>query len=187
MKILALLSISSLLPVLAQANTPLNDISHSTSKKFDINVMTQASRTDDGSTTTAAIFTVEHSHTNTLRCEISVSVPIISETGAERIIRVTMPDELIFPKAAFPDKNLSYDIDLSGILEDGETIKVNYRRKQVGAAVCRGLGPNYRLPNNTCVELSLNHDNFCRENSNYSGAKYGLIRYDQYLGICSCD
>ena len=158
------------------AGAPLNDLSHLTSKQLDINVATHMARTgESGDTKPVAIFYLDHPYTNTLKCEITASVPVVLEGGDERIIKVTIGEELIFPPAAFPDKTLSYDLDLAGNLHEGEVIKLNYSRVQQGAAICSGLGPSYRLPKRTCLALNENHDQFCRDNASTAGGKNGLV------------
>lgn len=196
----------------AQAQSPINDLSHLSNKKLDVEVVVLPVRSDESgaarvsnvvsasnfsvvkpsdnnnsATETKAVFYLDHNYTNTLRCEINLSVPVVSNDGSQRVIRVSLGEQLIFPKAAFPERRFSYDIDFGGSLQPEERLMLNYKRVQKGAAICSGLKPTDRLPKGVCLDLNENHEKFCRQNASGSGDSYGLNVNNQFIGICSCD
>lgn len=176
-----------LLSMIAEAQSPINDLSHLNTETFSVEVITDRAHDERNSSDPIAIFFLDHPHTNTLKCEVTLSVPVVSEYGNERVIMVTMPEVLIFPTAAFPDSKMHYDINISGHMKDGEKIKPGYHRVQKNAALCSGLSPNYRLSRRTCLALNENHEQFCKENARHGGERYGLNINDQFIGICSCN
>lgn len=171
----------------ALARDPLNDLPHTTPKKLDVVVKTGFVQISESQTEVKAMFFLDHPYTNTLNCEITASVPLIAAGGEERLVKVTMSQELVFPKAAFPSQSLSYDVDLGDMLKEGEKIKPNYHHKQLEAAYCKGLRPNYNLPRSTCVALSPVYDQICKEMAGEDNRRFPIYQNDQYLGSCSCD
>ena len=89
MKCLKSFFVAGLISTAAFGNDRLNDLSHLTTKQLNVHLRTDHSTITGGHPEILATFFLDHPYTNTLICEIQLSVPVVSEDGKERIIERT--------------------------------------------------------------------------------------------------
>lgn len=166
-------------PELADGSQQLRDHSHLKNSDLTVNIFTKAMK--DG--TIQAFYTLKHPFTNTLECDIRLSVPVRGAKG-ERFIQTTLRNEFVFPEAAFPETPHHYEIDVSTLLVEGESVSTNFEKQFASAASCQGFSPSKRLPRSVCTTLVSNHDEMCSLAGEIG--KYPVTRNGQFLGICGC-
>lgn len=157
----------------------LNDLSHRRNANLGVSVITKSMH--DG--TIEAFYLVNHPYTNTLECEVRVSVPVRGPNG-DRVIQATLRNEYVFPQAAFPGSPFSYQIDVASSLDNGEFLIPGYSKQIPAAASCHGFAPTKRLPRSVCTVIVNNHDEMCSFAEGFG--KYPVTRNGQFLGICDC-
>lgn len=166
-------------PELADGSQQLRDHSHLKNSDLTVKVFTKAMK--DGSV--QAFYSIKHPFTNTIECDLRLSVPVRGPKG-ERVIQTILRNEFVFPEAAFPESAHHYEIDVSKEVVDGESVSANFEKEFVSAASCQGFSPSKRLPRSVCTTLVGNHDEMCSLAENIG--KYPVTRNGQFLGICGC-
>lgn len=166
-------------PEPADGSQQLRDHSHLKNSDLTVNVFTKAMK--DGSI--QAFYSIKHPFSNTLECDIRLSFPVRGPKG-ERIIQTTLRNEFVFPEAAFPESAHHYEVDVSTMLAEGESVSAGFERQFVSAASCQGFSPDKRLPRGVCTTLVNNHDEMCSLAGDIG--KYPVTRNGQFIGICGC-
>ena len=158
---------------------PFKDLSPFESVDLDVDV--QSVSEIDG--TNSAFYSVKSEYTNTVVCDLEVTVPILKD-DKEMTATVHISEVLIFPLAAF-DKPLSYSVEQAK-LPQGATVLSDRVLSLKKSATCHGWNMERRLPARTCNFLNPEHIQTCGYAKQAGKDHYPLVKKNQYLGNCGC-
>ena len=154
---------------------------------FDVRLITRL--TPNGGS--AAFYSIDNAFTNTLVCEVKISIPVLDSNGTDKhFVTASLKNEYVFSNAAFPELSpLLYSIDSDQYLSEGEKIEGNYTKTIKASAVCKGTGPEAILPTETCRQFFPKHDEICSYDPNGTTGKrvYPFYKNEAFVGICKCD